>query len=287
MPSTFTVHRHSDAQAFSRRAESWLLRAEAEHNLILGLSQRLARSEAEHEPLIYLATIEDRDEVVGCAFRTPPFKLVLTRMPVQALPALVDDVGHVYTSIPAVMGPEQAAQRFAERWSKRHGVTARLGMQQRIYQLRAVTLPRLLPPGRLRKATLDDLDLAADWIAAFSAEAGAMGAAARQQAENHIAQQSLFFWETDVPVSMAGWSGRTPNGVRVGPVYTPPEHRRRGYAAASVVALSPHLLNTGSRFCFLYTDLANATSNGIYQRLGYQPVCDVVDYDFERLDVRP
>ena len=273
-------------QPFSRRAEGWLMQAEAEHNLILGIARRLAGSREGYEPPIYLATVESDGEVRGCAFRTPPFKLGLTRMPSAAVSALAEAVACVYTSIPAVLGPEAEARRFAEAWSVRCGVDVRVGMQQRIYQLDAVTPPPLVPPGRLRKTTSDDLDLLADWIAAFNAEAGVPSPEPRRQAEDRIARQSLFFWETDVPVSMAGWSGRTPNGVRIGPVYTPSEHRRQGYAGACVAALSQHLLDTGARFCFLYTDLANTAANGLYEHLGYRPVCDVVDYDFELPDVR-
>ncbi len=75
--------------------------------------------------------------------------------------------------------------------------------------------------------------------------------------------------------------GRTPNGVRIGAVYTPPKYRGRGYATACVAALSQRMLDTGLAFCFLYTDLSNPTSNNIYQRLGYHPVRDVVDYHFD------
>ena len=287
MSSLFTVQRHPNATALFRRAKDWLMQAEAEHNLILGIAKRLAGSSEGYEPPIYLATIESEREVTGCAFRTPPFKLVLTQMPSAAVSALAEDVARIYTSIPAVLGPEEEARRFAEAWSARRSVDVRLGMRQRIYQLEAVTPPRPVPPGRLREATLDDLDLLAGWIAAFNAKAGVPSPEPRRQAEDRVARQSLFLWQTDVPVSMAGWSGRTPNGVRVGLVYTPPAHRRQGYAAASVAALSQHLLDAGACFCFLYTDLANATSNTIYQRIGYRPVCDVVDYDFKALDVQP
>ena len=79
---------------------------------------------------------------------------------------------------------------------------------------------------------------------------------------------------------MAGASGRTPNGIRVGAVYTPPEKRRRGYASALVAALSQEQLDGGKKFCFLYTELANATSNKIYQQVGYEPVSDVDEYGF-------
>jgi predicted GNAT family acetyltransferase len=74
---------------------------------------------------------------------------------------------------------------------------------------------------------------------------------------------------------MAGFGGRTPNGTRIGPVYTPPELRGRGYGSALTAAVTERLLGSGLRFCFLYTDLANPTSNSIYQRIGYRPVSDV------------
>jgi predicted GNAT family acetyltransferase len=83
-------------------------------------------------------------------------------------------------------------------------------------------------------------------------------------------------------VSLAGWGGETPNGVRVGPVYTPPEHRGRGYGSAVTAAVTAERLAAGRRFCFLYTDVENPTSNRIYTRLGYEPVCESVDYAFDR-----
>lgn len=88
-------------------------------------------------------------------------------------------------------------------------------------------------------------------------------------------------WEDGEPVSLAGWGGMTPNGVRVGPVYTPPGHRPRGYGSAITAAVSAERLASGRRFCCLYTDLANPTSNRIYLDIGYEPVCDCVDYAFE------
>ena len=96
-----------------------------------------------------------------------------------------------------------------------------------------------------------------------------------------IDEGRLFLWEDQGTVSMAAGMSETPNGIRVGFVYTPPEARRHGYASACVSALSQHYLDHGRQFCFLYTDLANPTSNAIYQRIGYQPVCDVEDYNFE------
>jgi predicted GNAT family acetyltransferase len=94
---------------------------------------------------------------------------------------------------------------------------------------------------------------------------------------------ALWVWERDDHVvAMAGYVGRTPNGIRVGPVYTPPEHRRRGYATSLVADLSRWLLEQGNRSCYLFTDLANPTSNAIYARIGYRRICDAVEYRFVR-----
>ena len=91
--------------------------------------------------------------------------------------------------------------------------------------------------------------------------------------------EDIYLWEDDEVVSMAGYNGPTPHGIRVSAVYTPPEHRGRGYARACTAALSQILLDS-YQFCFLFTDRANATSNYIYQQIGYKPVCDVDEYRF-------
>src|ERR671932_2648937 len=98
------------------------------------------------------------------------------------------------------------------------------------------------------------------WTASTSEIPGG-GGVANVQARLASASSGYHVWHDGRPVSLAGYSGPTPNGIRVGPVYTPPEHRRRGYASACVAALSQLLLDGSRRFCFLFTDLANPTSN--------------------------
>jgi predicted GNAT family acetyltransferase len=68
--------------------------------------------------------------------------------------------------------------------------------------------------------------------------------------------------------------------VRLSGVYTPPEKRKHGYAAACVHALSKHLRDRGYR-CILYTDLGNPTSNSIYRRIGYKAVAEALRYRFD------
>jgi predicted GNAT family acetyltransferase len=94
--------------------------------------------------------------------------------------------------------------------------------------------------------------------------------------------RTLHLWEDGEVVSLAGVGSLTPNGIRIGPVYTPPEARNRGYASSLVAAVSQAELDAGRRFCFLFTDQANPVSNHIYQAIGYRPVRDVEAYRFER-----
>ena len=93
-------------------------------------------------------------------------------------------------------------------------------------------------------------------------------------------EAGFWIWEDGEPVSLAGFSGPTPNGIRIGPVYTPEDRRRRGYATRLVAEMSAHQLAAGRRFCFLYTDLANPTSNAVYERIGYRRVCESDEIGF-------
>jgi uncharacterized protein len=82
-------------------------------------------------------------------------------------------------------------------------------------------------------------------------------------------------------VSMCGYGGRTPHGIRIGPVYTPPDLRGRGYGSAVTALVTKEQLDGDRDHCFLYTDLSNPTSNKIYMQIGYEFVCDSAEYAFE------
>ena len=277
--------RHQDAEAFLGHAEPFLAAREAEHNLILGLSSRLRR-----EPLLYgeppyLAVVEAGGEVVAVALRTPPHNLVLSEIDRPGvIDPLVGDVREAFASLPGVVGPKEHAAEFASAWEAATGTTARLAIAQRVFRAESVDPPRDVP-GRMRPVEDRDRDLAVRWAGEFVAEAlsrpepeSSAEFVARRQADP---DGGLVFWEDGEPTCFAGFGGPTPNGIRIGPVYTPPDQRRRGYGTALTAALTQQLLAYGRRFCFLFTDLANPTSNNIYQRIGYRPVSDVDLWAFE------
>ena len=163
-------------------------------------------------------------------------------------------------------------------WVERRGGGWRPGVEMRIYRLDAVTPPEGVP-GALREATADDLELAVAWGEGFARDAGMQFAVEEQAVRRWLNRGELFIWEDGEPRTITVAQGRTPGGVRVGYVYTPPEARRRGYASACVAAVSQRMLDGGCTFCVLYTDLSNPVSNAIYSRLGYRPLVDVRDYD--------
>jgi uncharacterized protein len=155
-------------------------------------------------------------------------------------------------------------------------------MSQRIYACERVVGPAY-SPGRLRPATGNDEPLLVQWSAEFCRDAGIGDEVDYMMARipNEIAKQSLYVWDNDQVVSMALVQRETARGICVSIVYTPPHLRKQGYATSCVAALTQRMLDSGKRFCCLYTDLTNPTSNTIYQKIGYKPVCDSEDWFFE------
>jgi hypothetical protein len=148
----------------------------------------------------------------------------------------------------------------------------------RLFEARQV-LPPPLPGGTCRVATEADLPTVANWAEAFLDEIGHDDPSdPTEVAQEQIEAGSLRLWCDEGPVSMAAWAGRTGRTVRINSVYTPPEQRGRGYASACVASLTQELLDEGLHSCCLYADLANPTSNKIYQAVGYRPICDVTEY---------
>ena len=274
------VRRYLDSLVFLERAESFLLHAEAENQVMLSIRGLPGTRPPVFGENCYLATVEDGCDVVACAVRTPPFGVLISRAQQPALRALVDDLAGKYRTLPAVLGPEPAVSAFARRWSDRVGAPVRLRMRQRLFEIRQVQPIATRPPGALRLADEADLPVLAQWAEAFHLEARVPAPIdPRRQMADKVVGRSVYLWDNRGMVSMAGWASRTRRGVRIGFVYTPPDHRGRGYASACVADLTQRLLDEGHAFCCISTDLANPTSNKIYQDIGYQAVCDVSDFD--------
>jgi uncharacterized protein len=274
-----------DPASFQRAAHEFLAAREAENNLLIGMNATLIeRPDAYGESEPYLALVRDgAGDVALAALRTPPHNLVVSAATdPSALSALVTDVKSRSPSLPGVLGPMDTARAFAAVWRRVTGEGAVSERAERIYQLTAVIPPRPAPGGMV-KATEGDRALLVDWLDRFNVEAHGHSDPSRAARGVHTRLTSsvggLYLWMDDEPVCFAGAAGPTPTGIRVGPVYTPPERRRRGYASSCVAALSQVQLDAGRQRCFLFTDLANPTSNAIYQAIGYRPVCDMAEIE--------
>ncbi len=275
------VVRHKKVEEFLDHAGPWLAKAEAQNNLILGISSDLAHHPQRYDQEPYLIVIENEVAIAGVALITPPRNAVITRAPETAIRLLVQYLIDIAAPVPGALGPSEAASAFASCWVEKTGSGCRPGMSQRIYQCDRV-VPREAGPGRLREAVDADLELLVEWREDFCQSVGhAEEEDPRGAVENFLADGRLHVWEHGRPVSMAGWAGETVNGIRVGMVYTPPSFRGRGYATSCVAALTQLLLDSGKTHCFLAADLANPTSNGIYQRIGYEPVCENQTWHFD------
>jgi predicted GNAT family acetyltransferase len=282
------VETFTDLARFQAEAGPFLAQDEARHNLQFGILSTL-----QHHPEVYpvfsLWAVEDGGEVVGAALRTPPYNLVLARpRHHRAIEALVDHLASEGTEIPGVVGAEPEVADFVDVWRTRTGAHDTPILRQGVYRLTSVE-PLPSTPGVARVADERDRPLVEAWMEDFLREAlpHEPVVPARRRAAVDVrmrASDDGGFWlleDADDVVSLAGYGGPTPNGIRIGPVFTPTRFRGRGYATKIVSELSADLLARGRRFCFLFTDLANPTSNAIYRRIGYEHVCDAADVRFE------
>ena len=278
-PESMNVVRYDTADAFLEVAQPLLMMAEAENNLLLGVAQGIARNPAAaRNP--YLATVGNKTGVLACAVHIAPFKLVITRANREPIAALARDVFEAIPGLDGVTGPSRSAEDFSLAWSKLSGLNPVPGMRLRIHETRKVVdadLPSA--PGHFRAATLADVNMLTRWTEGFVSEARiADPVDASRVVEDSINRGRLHVWDDGGPASMAAWAGKTPSGVRINFVYTPPDKRGKGYGTACVKALTRQQLEQGNAFCWLYTDMSSGTPPKIFKRIGYWPVSDVSEY---------
>ena len=277
---------HNHASELISLSGAYLEQNEGENNLPIGLAYRLAEDPYYYtSELPLLLSILEQGSVVGVVVMTPPKRIILSRIDTDIQTAIVPLVRHlreIDVQIPGVVGPAAAAQTFADCWVEdMPGVSVKLSKRMRVFEARSVAdLP--LSPGKLRFARPDDHSLMTQWIVGLSEALGEPVSFddAKSRAEKLIKDQQLYVWDNKGPVSIAGVSRPMRNGTTIGAVYTPPEHRGKGYATSCVLLLTKKLLSDGYSFCSLYTDLSNPTSNSIYIKIGYVPIGDALELDF-------
>ncbi len=274
-----TWHLTSDADRYARHVLDLLI-ADPEANtvpLTVLDSVRAGQRFSETDPLFgwYVAG----GTAIGAFSVTPPFGVLLAELPEGSEPALAAALRQRGTAVPDVFGTVDAAGRFVASWTAGTDLRTEVVMRHRLYRLDALTPPVAPPAGHPRVAMPVDLDLVMDWALRFQLEAEASDAMPqREMYQRRVELGLLWLWQDEAgePVSLAARNVAVAGVSRIGPVYTPPRFRSRGYAAAVTAACTQDALDCGARQVVLFTDLANPTSNEIYQRLGYRPLDDRV-----------
>ncbi|MEV5874265.1 GNAT family N-acetyltransferase [Streptomyces sp. NPDC052101] len=277
-------HLTEDLDEFLSRAGEFLRSRPALHTVPLSVTDALRRRGLR----IFSAEapvfgVLDDGTVRATLLHTPPFPLHVTPLgprEADALAARLMDLDH---PVPGISARRETAEAFAAAWQRRTGTAATVRQHQRLYRLGELAVPEPSPQGRARIAGSEDRELLIRWKAAFDADTGhGVGMDPAAWADARIADRGITLWETPdgTPVSCAGVTPPTAGQVRIAPVYTPAELRGRGYAGAATAEVSRAARAAGVTEVLLFTDLANPTSNGLYQRLGYRPVADFAVWGF-------
>jgi len=206
--------------------------------------------------------------------------LAVAPMAAELIAAIADAAAADCVALPGVSGPAETAARFAEALARLRKIVAVRTSTERIYEVRDLRSPDGVD-GNLRRAAEADRELLLSWLPGFEAGAGWSGSdPAAIFVTRRLAAGDVWIWDDGGPVSMAARTEAVAGVSRIQAVNTPPQLRGRGYASAGVAALSATVLAQGLR-CVLNANVNNLTANSVYQRLGYQPVSDLVRYQLE------
>jgi RimJ/RimL family protein N-acetyltransferase len=272
---------HPDPLGFAAQVEPLLKSDPARHTVALTVLDALG---ADRPAGALLLTVEQDGHAVGTAFRTPPWPLAVSALPVEHHHAVITHLLREGIDPGGFTGPRDTADPITARWTAATGQRVQHTLALRLHRLGRFRAPRECP-GAFRWATEHDTTWLGDWWGRFEAEAnggGAPGFDGRAQVRRAFATGSRAFgvWTDPAgePVAVAAMSAPLHGMTRISVVYTPPEHRGRGYGARVTAEVTRHAWDTGLRDIVLFTDVANPVSNAIYLRMGYRPLHEAVEH---------
>jgi len=280
---------YEDANEFYDLVYPFLLNHEVENGLLFRISNSLkinTQTYGKSPPLMF--SIIENETIKLISVMTPPFDLLISyTTDLNSIEILVEELLKRKVSIPGVLSFNEAADKFTKLWCKGNSLESKLLRRERIYKLTKVS-EETLGNKQFSVATKPHQPTVLKWAREMMIEA-LLEVTEEELLRNnnnlkdefkHKNSQIFLLFEDKVPVSMARMAGKTPHGHSINLVYTPPSLRGNGYATECVAKLSKHLLEEGSEYCFLFTDLSNPTSNNIYQKIGFRPIIDENHYKF-------
>jgi hypothetical protein len=266
--------------------EAVLYENEAANTMTLGWMNRYRLGKPVEQGALFL-TIQRGEQPVGYAVQTRAKSgLLVSNMDDAAVDVLVNHLTAGMEPMACVFGPHTVAAQLSTRWTEKHDVQARREMRQGVYRLRTVKPPDRAN-GRMQQANETMRERITAWEERFIREVFRSEAQVEMNLQNMrqrtIEAERVYFWhdETGTPVCMAAKTRESRNIGYISLVYTPPEHRGKGYASRLCALLSQDILDSGKSFCMLNTDLDNPTSNALYQRIGYEQIGEWAAYGFD------
>ena len=278
------ITRFQDPLKFRNHVNEFLLQHEAENNMIFNILEGIISKRYTGDNL--MVSVEELGDIVLVAIMTPPKNIVLSfTQKLKSIYELIKFLELNEISIPGVFGFKKGSKKFAKLWCKNNKISYKMVMNERIYKLEKVN-EQVLGKREFIKADQTHESKILNWTKLFIAEAlpqeiSDFNEEYMQLIKDRIKNGRYFMlMDNNEPVSMVHKAGKTPNGNLINAVYTPPHLRRNGYATEVVANISKLILAEGNKFCFLFTDLSNSTSNKIYQDVGYRPIIDMDQYKF-------
>jgi predicted GNAT family acetyltransferase len=260
------------AQQLAERAAG-LLESRIEHNVLATVLD--AASAHAHVNDLFAIVEDEHGAVIGAAMRVGGRRLLASGMDEASAASLIETWLPADPGVPGVAGPTKVARAAARAWEQITRGRSALAMAMALHTLDRVQGPARPASGAIRPAAAADRDRLIEWMGDFAREAGI-----EDDPVHMVDRRPLYVWEDGEPVSVVGLNPAVAGVARIGPVYTPPVARGRGYASSAVAAVSRSALAAGARQCILYTDLANPGSNRIYAALGYRRVADWEERSF-------
>lgn len=264
------VIEHADAASLWRVAETFLARDPANNTHQLSTMKRILDLGAHDGQRFF--SVEANGDLLGSAVRVDTKTLFLSVMADDAATALADHLREQNVELAGVIGRRGTLSAFTPAYGRDYEVHVELLLYQ-LYGKPAFGGAS----GASRVATFNDLELLIEWHRAFEKEVRMLDVPTplEQRVARRIRDEQLVLWtDDDEPVSFAGGNGLPAASARIGPVYTPPKLRGRGFAQAATAAASVHVQRDEPRTVFLFTDASNPASNVCYQRIGYRHIAD-------------
>jgi uncharacterized protein len=271
------IKRYVNPYEYYELTRDCLYKKEVENNLLIGILEGNKNNKDAGDILFYSVT--DNFTPVLLAMRTPPFDMLLYSEDAnaQAQELLISEILEKNLSIPGILAEENTAMIFKSIWESKSNTSLKLFRKERVHKLEKCNEIDI-SDGEMRKAAEQDIDLLTKWNAAFHKDINE--SISDEQARNMISSMlgQIYIWVDKEIVSVCSSARETMQSRIINLVYTPPENRGKGYASSLVKTCCSRILDSEKKFCGLFTDLSNPTSNSIYKKIGFEPVMDFLHF---------